>query len=64
MISACAADDVLAISGFGIFLGISFNADADTTSLLLHGPIEVIHNSFKLLYSSIDFDILIKTFPP
>ena len=26
---------------FGIFLGISFSEDADTTSLLLHGPIEV-----------------------
>merc|ERR1719291_451205 len=25
VISACAADDVVAISGFGIFLGISFN---------------------------------------
>ena len=26
---------------FGIFLGISFSEDADTTQLLLHGPIEV-----------------------
>jgi len=41
VISACAADDVVAISGFGIFLGISFSEDADTTSLLLHGPIEL-----------------------
>jgi len=41
VISACAADDVVAISGFGIFLGISFSEDADTTQLLLHGPIEL-----------------------
>jgi len=41
VISACAADDVVAISGFGIFLGISFSEDADTTSLLMHGPIEL-----------------------
>ena len=42
VISACAADDVVAISGFGIFLGITFNEDADTMQLALHGPIEVI----------------------
>ena len=55
VISACAADDVVAISGlvlssffpiivpprFGIFLGISFNENADTLQLALHGPIEV-----------------------
>ena len=41
VISACAADDVVAISGFGIFLGITFNEDADTLQLALHGPIEV-----------------------
>ena len=41
VISACAADDVVAISGFGIFLGISFSENPDTMSLLLHGPIEV-----------------------
>ena len=41
VISACAADDVVAISGFGIFLGITFNEDADTMQLALHGPIEV-----------------------
>merc|ERR1719153_1779201 len=41
VISACAADDVVAISGFGIFLGITFNKDADTMELALHGPIEV-----------------------
>ena len=42
VISACAADDVVAISGFGIFLGITFNEDADTMQLALHGPIEVV----------------------
>ena len=41
VISACAADDVVAISGFGIFLGITFNEDADTMQLAMHGPIEV-----------------------
>ena len=41
VISACAADDVVAISGFGIFLGITFNEDADALQLALHGPIEV-----------------------
>ena len=41
VISACAADDVVAISGFGIFLGITFNEDADALALALHGPIEV-----------------------
>ena len=34
---------------FGIFLGISFSEDADTTSLLLHGPIEV-----KLMLATFD----------
>ena len=32
----------MAISGFGIFLGITFNEDADTLQLALHGPIEVL----------------------
>jgi len=41
VISACAADDVVAISGFGVFLGISFNENADTLQLAMHGPIEV-----------------------
>merc|ERR1712025_55753 len=41
VIAACSADDVVAISGFGIFLGITFNEDADTLQLALHGPIEV-----------------------
>ena len=42
VISACAADDVVAISGFGIFLGITFNENADTLQLAMHGPIEVL----------------------
>ena len=42
VISACAADDVVAISGFGIFLGITFNEDANTMELAMHGPIEVV----------------------
>merc|ERR1719481_535351 len=41
VIAACSADDVVAISGFGIFLGITFNKDASITKLVLHGPIEV-----------------------
>ena len=41
VISACAADDVVAISGFGIFLGLTFNQEADALQLALHGPIEV-----------------------
>ena len=41
VISACAADDVVAISGFGIFLGITFNENANALQLALHGPIEV-----------------------
>ena len=41
VIAACSADDVVAISGFGIFLGITFNADAPVLDLALHGPIEV-----------------------
>jgi NhaP-type Na+/H+ or K+/H+ antiporter len=41
VIAACSADDVVAISGFGIFLGITFNKDAPVLDLALHGPIEV-----------------------
>ena len=33
---------MVAISGFGIFLGITFNEDADTLQLAMHGPIEVL----------------------
>ena len=36
---------------FGIFLGISFSEDADTTSLLLHGPIEVNRLNLKIIRS-------------
>jgi len=51
VISACAADDVVAISGFGIFLGITFNENADTLQLAMHGPIEVaIGLSFGLVW--------------
>jgi NhaP-type Na+/H+ or K+/H+ antiporter len=43
VIAACSADDVVAISGFGIFLGITFASDdAPLTMLILHGPIEVV----------------------
>ena len=41
VIAACSADDVVAISGFGIFLGITFNSDAPILNLVFHGPIEV-----------------------
>ena len=41
VIAACSADDVVAISGFGIFLGITFNANAPLIDLILHGPMEV-----------------------
>ena len=36
---------------FGILLGISFSEDADTTSLLLHGPIEVNRLNLKIIRS-------------
>lgn len=42
VIAACSADDVVAISGFGIFLGITFNTGAPLWTLILHGPIEVL----------------------
>lgn len=42
VIAACSADDVVAISGFGIFLGITFQKDASVTKLIFHGPIEVL----------------------
>ena len=42
VIAACAADDVVAISGFGIFLGITFSSGAPLWKLILHGPIEVV----------------------
>jgi len=42
VIAACSADDVVAISGFGIFLGFTFNSDAPLLKLILHGPIEIL----------------------
>merc|ERR1712117_938245 len=42
VIAACAADDVVAISGFGIFLGVTFSKGKPLWQLILHGPIEVI----------------------
>lgn len=42
VIAACSADDVVAISGFGIFMGLTFSAGAPLWQLILHGPIEVI----------------------
>jgi len=42
VIAACSADDVVAISGFGIFFGLTFNAGAPLWQLVLHGPIEVL----------------------
>ena len=42
VIAACAADDVVAISGFGIFLGVTFSVGAPLWKLILHGPIEVV----------------------
>jgi len=42
VIAACSADDVVAISGFGIFFGLTFNASAPVWKLALHGPIEVL----------------------
>ena len=41
VIAACSADDVVAISGFGIFLGITFIQDGNLIDLILHGPIEL-----------------------
>ena len=41
VIATCSADDVVAIAGFGIFLGITFNTDASIVNLVFHGPIEV-----------------------
>ena len=42
VIAACSADDVVAISGFGLFLGIKFNTGAPMYELIFHGPIEVL----------------------
>lgn len=42
VIAACSADDVVAISGFGIFLGLTFSKGKPLWELILHGPIEVL----------------------
>ena len=42
VIAACSADDVVAISGFGIFLGITFKQGGHLLQLILHGPIELL----------------------
>merc|ERR1712013_695457 len=42
VIAACSADDVVAISGFGIFLGLTFIKGKPLWGLILRGPIEVI----------------------
>ena len=42
VIAACSADDVVAISGFGIFLGLTFSKGAPLWKLILHGPIGVV----------------------
>ena len=42
VIAACSLDDVIAISGFGIFLGIYFSAGKQLWELILHGPFEIL----------------------
>eukprot|EP00092_Neocalanus_flemingeri_P032689 GFUD01035554.1.p1 GENE.GFUD01035554.1~~GFUD01035554.1.p1 ORF type:complete len:639 (-),score=173.32 GFUD01035554.1:104-2020(-) len=42
VIAASSADDVVAISGFGIFLGLTFFKDASMVELMIHGPLEVL----------------------
>merc|ERR1711892_704505 len=46
VIAACSADDVVAISGFGIFMGLTFSAGEPLWKLILHGPIEVVIGIF------------------
>ena len=51
VIAACSADDVVAISGFGIFLGLTFSKGKPLWQLILHGPIEVVMGvSFGVLW--------------
>ena len=40
VIAAASVDDVLAISGFTILLGITFKPDADLVSIIFQGPLE------------------------
>ena len=41
-IAASSVDDVLALSGFGIFLGLTFFQDASMVQRMMHGPIELL----------------------
>ena len=45
VMAACSLDDVIAISGFGIFLGIFFSSEKELWELILHGPIEILLGS-------------------
>ena len=45
VIAACSLDDVIAIGGFGIFLGIFFSSEKELWELILHGPIEILLGS-------------------
>ena len=42
VIATCSADDLVAIGGFGIAAGITFNPDASISDLASHGPLEVL----------------------
>jgi len=42
VIATCSADDLVALGGFGIAAGITFNPDASITDLASHGPLEVL----------------------
>ena len=42
VIAAASVDDVLAISGFTILLGITFKPDADLVSIIFQGPLEAV----------------------
>eukprot|EP00092_Neocalanus_flemingeri_P050709 GFUD01058718.1.p1 GENE.GFUD01058718.1~~GFUD01058718.1.p1 ORF type:complete len:639 (-),score=161.46 GFUD01058718.1:66-1982(-) len=41
-IAASSADDVIAISGFGICLGLTLFQDASMMKLMMHGPLEIL----------------------
>ena len=42
VIAAASVDDVLAISGFTILLGITFKPDADLVAIIFQGPLEAL----------------------
>eukprot|EP00092_Neocalanus_flemingeri_P055621 GFUD01065785.1.p1 GENE.GFUD01065785.1~~GFUD01065785.1.p1 ORF type:complete len:608 (-),score=155.10 GFUD01065785.1:73-1896(-) len=42
VIAASSADDVIAISGFGICLGLTLFQDASMMKLMMHGPLEIL----------------------